>query len=169
MKKTNSISNKSFSQRSRSVLQNAIIMFVCAMTSFLCACTDEGDDIESIWSDKKLKITGCVYNGVQVNGNNAKEFYTHPYFLEMSNGRTFKCVLNAGSVILGTWNADGKSKEIVFKITQNEGVGNTPLSRQAFEILKNARYYSGDSNVMKIHKDDGNFLMLTSNFDWSNG
>lgn len=140
-----------------------VIMLAVAMT--WCSCEDEGDDVSEIFVDKKFKITGCVYNGVNVNGEEAKKFYSNPYYIDFKSG-TFVAELANGRKLSGGWTADGDSRGMRFDIRQNEGEDDV-LSRKVYEIMKNIRTYSGDANVIKLYKDGNNFLILNANFDFN--
>lgn len=140
-----------------------VIMLAVAMT--WCSCEDEGDDVSEIFVDKKFKITGCVYNGVNVNGEEAKKFYSNPYFIDFRSG-TFVAELANGRKLSGGWTADGDSRGMRFDIRQSEGEDDV-LSRKVYEIMKNIRNYSGDANVIKLYRDGNNFLILNANFDFN--
>lgn len=140
-----------------------VIMLAVAMT--WCSCEDEGDDVSEIFVDKKFKITGCVYNGVNVNGEEAKKFYSNPYYIDFRSG-TFVAELANGRKLSGGWTADGDSRGMRFDIRQNEGEDDV-LSRKVYEIMKNIRNYSGDANVIKLYRDGNNFLILNANFDFN--
>lgn len=141
--------------------------FVLMLSAALmwCSCEDEGDDVDEIFVDKKFKITGCVYNGVNVNGEEAKKFYSNPYYIDFKNG-TFVSELASGRKVSGGWTADGESREMKFSVRQSEGEDDV-LSRKVYEILKNVRSYSGDANVVKLCKDGNNFLILNADFDFN--
>lgn len=140
-----------------------VIMLAVAMT--WCSCEDEGDDVSEIFVDKKFKITGCVYNGVNVNGEEAKKFYSNPYYIDFKSG-TFVAELANGRKLSGGWTADGDSRGMRFDIRQSEGEDDV-LSRKVYEIMKNIRNYSGDANVIKLYRDGNNFLILNANFDFN--
>ena len=139
------------------------IMLALALT--WCSCEDEGDDVSEIFVDKKFKITGCVYNGVNVNGEETKKFYSNPYYIDFKSG-AFVAELANGRKVSGGWTADGDSREMRFDIRQNEGEDDV-LSRKVYDIMKNIRNYSGDANVIKLYKDGNNFLILNANFDFN--
>lgn len=132
------------------------------------SCSEDGDDLNELFADKKFKITGCVYNGVNINGMEVKEFYSNPYYLELNAGGSFKCELVSGSLVTGTWRADGENRLMVLNVMNSDGTDKSVLSRQVFEVLRNVGSYSGDSNVMKLYKDKNNFLTLNSDFKWQN-
>lgn len=139
------------------------IMLALALT--WCSCEDEGDDVSEIFVDKKFKITGCVYNGVNVNGEETKKFYSNPYYIDFKIG-AFVAELASGRKLSGGWTADGDSRGMRFDIRQNEGEDDV-LSRKVYEIMKNIRNYSGDANVIKLYKDGNNLLILNANFDFN--
>lgn len=147
------------------VLRTGALVIMLAVALTWCSCEDEGDDVSEIFVDKKFKITGCVYNGVNVNGEEAKKFYSNPYYIDFKNG-TFVAELANGRKLSGGWTADGDSRGIRFDIRQSEGEDDV-LSRKVYEIMKNIRNYSGDANVIKLYRDGNNFLILNANFDFN--
>lgn len=147
------------------VLRAGALVIMLAVALTWCSCEDEGDDVSEIFVDKKFKITGCVYNGVNVNGEEAKKFYSNPYYIDFRSG-TFVAELANGRKLSGGWTADGDSRGMRFDIRQSEGEDDV-LSRKVYEIMKNIRNYSGDANVIKLYRDGNNFLILNANFDFN--
>lgn len=147
------------------VLRTGALVIMLAVAMTWCSCEDEGDDVSEIFVDKKFKITGCVYNGVNVNGEEAKKFYSNPYYIDFKSG-TFVAELANGRKLSGGWTADGDSRGMRFDIRQSEGEDDV-LSRKVYEIMKNIRNYSGDANVIKLYRDGNNFLILNANFDFN--
>lgn len=147
------------------VLRTGALVIMLAVALTWCSCEDEGDDVSEIFVDKKFKITGCVYNGVNVNGEEAKKFYSNPYYIDFRSG-TFVAELANGRKLSGGWTADGDSRGMRFDIRQSEGEDDV-LSRKVYEIMKNIRNYSGDANVIKLYRDGNNFLILNANFDFN--
>ncbi len=147
------------------VLRTGALVIMLAVALTWCSCEDEGDDVSEIFVDKKFKITGCVYNGVNVNGEEAKKFYSNPYYIDFRSG-TFVAELANGRKLSGGWTADGDSRGMRFDISQSEGEDDV-LSRKVYEIMKNIRNYSGDANVIKLYRDGNNFLILNANFDFN--
>lgn len=147
------------------VLRTGALVIMLAVALTCCSCEDEGDDVSEIFVDKKFKITGCVYNGVNVNGEEAKKFYSNPYYIDFNSG-TFVAELANGRKLSGGWTADGDSRGMRFDIRQSEGEDDV-LSRKVYEIMKNIRNYSGDANVIKLYRDGNNFLILNANFDFN--
>ncbi len=127
------------------------------------ACSDDGDDVEMIFTgkDKSWYVTGLMYNGVGLNGEEVKEFYSNPYYLKFDNN-SVSGALATGSELVGYWSADGDSRRLTIKIQHYTAGKATPLSTKVFDIIKNATSYSGDSNVMKIKKDANNYIMLNA-------
>lgn len=147
------------------VLRAGALVIMLAVALTWCSCEDEGDDVSEIFVDKKFKITGCVYNGVNVNGEEAKKFYSNPYYIDFKSG-TFVAELANGRKLSGGWTADGDSRGMRFDIRQSEGEDDV-LSRKVYEIMKNIRNYSGDANVIELYRDGNNFLILNANFDFN--
>ena len=136
------------------------VIFICIFGLLQTSCSEDGDDINAILGDKLLKVTGCVYNGVNVNGEAVKEFYSNPYIFKMSSAGSFECELTKGSHIYGLWQANGNTRSIKLDVKRIDGVVSTELGRHVYEIVENAQRYSGDSNVLKFYKDSRNFITL---------
>lgn len=146
------------STRLSSIVQTALAIAIAMFT--LVGCNDE-DDVEMIFAGKQWKITGATINGVSLNSE-VKELYANPYYINFTQS-TFSASLAEGSSMTGTWQAEGKNKTIRMNIASNNSTDNTVLSRNIYSIIKDARYYSGDANVAKIHKDANNFIILNAN------
>jgi len=152
------------------VFLNFILLLIIALIPSLLAtsCQNE-DDIDAIFNGKTWFITGGCINGTNIKGDDLKSIYANAnsYFLTFS-ASTFGGVLVAGSNVSGTWKADGKDQSIFLNFQSESNVNLSPLSSNIYNILKNAKYYSGDVNVLRISQDDYNYIRLTSNKNTSN-
>jgi len=152
------------------VFLNFILLLIIALIPSLLAtsCQNE-DDIDAIFNGKTWFITGGCINGNNIKGDDLKSIYANAnsYFLTFS-ASTFGGVLVAGSNVSGTWKADGKDQSIFLNFQSESNVNLSPLSSNIYNIMKNAKYYSGDVNVLRISQDDYNYIRLTSNKNTSN-
>lgn len=152
------------------VFLNFILLLIIALIPSLLAtsCQNE-DDIDAIFNGKTWFITGGCINSTNIKGDDLKSIYANAnsYFLTFS-ASTFGGVLVAGSNVSGSWKADGKDQSIFLNFQSESNVNLSPLSSNIYNILKNAKYYSGDVNVLRISQDDYNYIRLTSNKNTSN-
>lgn len=135
------------------------IMMMCLL---LIACSND-DDINEIFINNRFKITGLTYNG-QKTVKDVKEFYevNDTYWIAFSQS-AITGVLQPGMKIEGTWNADGKSRELSINLTSPRSAeGASDICSKVFSILTHATSYSGDKNVMKIKWDNGSFIEMSS-------
>ena len=141
-------------------LSTLIIVFA---SSLLMTGCDNEDDIDELFIGKTWKITGATFNGVSINGDDIKELYAIPNTYKISfSSITFNGTLVSGSSFRGTWNADGKSRNLTLQMQQQSGIEINRLSQQIFEVLNNSTRYGGDSNIIIIYKDNTNFIRLSS-------
>lgn len=138
------------------------ILLLIILLPFLWGCNDE-DDINAIFSgtwklnnfyrtdDWKDDNSGTpIY---PYNSDELKEIITGKYRMSFSD-RSFTAI---GSTELnnlaGTWTADGKKNTINFVITVSTNESSV-IGKHFFEAIKNAAYYSGDINFLKLYPED---------------
>ncbi len=136
-----------------------LLMLVCG-TSFT-SCSDDGDDIEEIFQGKTWYVTGAKVNGLNINGQDLKQFYSNPYYMKFTNN-SVSGVLEQGSEFSGYWQADGESRTLKISINNYTEGNSTPLSKQVYDILRNTSTYAGDANVLYIKKNENNYIMLNT-------
>lgn len=75
---------------------------------------------------------------------------------------TFAFTTKSGTTITGYWQAD--NKERTFSCSQvrvsNGSIDGDDTARRAEKIFKNARYYEGDSNYLKIMIQKNSFMQF---------
>ncbi len=139
--------------------QIGIILSLCML---LAACSRE-DDVNEIFVGNRFKITGLTYNG-QKTVKDVKEFYevNDTYWISFSQ-MTVTGVLQSGMVVEGTWSADGSNRQLTIHLTSPTNAnGASDICNKVFNILKNATSYSGDSNVLRIKRDNSTYIELSS-------
>ena len=93
-----------------------------------------------------------------------KEFYevNGTYWIAFSQS-TITGVLQPGMTIEGTWNANGKNRELTIDlISPKNANGASDICSKVFSIIKNATSYSGDKNVLRIKRNGDSFIELSS-------
>lgn len=136
-----------------------MILMTCLL---LLACSTD-DDIEEIFIGNRFKITGLTYNG-QKTVKDVKEFYeaNDTYWIAFSQS-AITGVLQPGMTIEGTWNANGKNRELTIDlISPKNANGASDICSKVFSIIKNATSYSGDKNVLRIKRNGDSFIELSS-------
>ena len=133
------------------------------MTCLLLLACSTDDDIEEIFIGNRFKITGLTYNG-QKTVKDVKEFYeaNDTYWIAFSQS-AITGVLQPGMTIEGTWNANGKNRELTIDlISPKNANGASDICSKVFSIIKNATSYSGDKNVLRIKRNGDSFIELSS-------
>jgi len=146
-------------------LTQKILCFTC-LTLSLCmaaACDDE-DDIGSIFSGKTWYVSGGEINGNPIVGDNLKSIYAvaSTYMIYFSADQSFTGVLAQGSSIAGTWKANGKNNSMTLQFSKSDNVNASALSNNIYNVLKDAKSYSGDENNIMIKEDSHNYIRFTN-------
>ncbi len=137
-----------------------LLTVVCLMA--MPSCSSE-DDVTEIFNGRRFKITGLTYNGTKVISD-VKQFYEdeNTYYI-VFNSRTFTGALQAGTVIEGTWNANGDTRSFSMAFGNATSLtGANSMCNNVYNVLVNATSYSGDSNVLRIIKDKDTYIELSS-------
>lgn len=128
------------------------------------SCNDE-DDIKAIFVGKTWKLSNYYTTTNWKDDDDRKPVYTFPegkdaleaintagkYVITFSE-KTF-AAQGGDNNFSGTWEADGKKNTLVFHITSSTSPS-SKLSKDFFEAVKNAGYYRGDANIIKIYAED---------------
>ena len=133
------------------------------MTCLLLLACSTDDDIEEIFIGNRFKITGLTYNG-QKTVKDVKEFYevNDTYWIAFSQS-AITGVLQPGMTIEGTWNANGKNRELTIDLISPKNANRaSDICSKVFSIIKNATSYSGDKNVLRIKRNGDSFIELCS-------
>ena len=140
-----------------------LLLLIVLLPVLIATSCSSSDDLDAIFYGKTWYIHGVTINGKKVVSE-IKEIYETPGTYQINfTPSTFTGILTSGSTISGTWSADGKKQSIMLHFDKQDGVNQTELSSNIFQILKSATSYSGDVNVLKISKDKNNFIELSSN------
>lgn len=131
---------------------------LCLLMPLLTGCSNE-DDVSDIFVGRTWYITGATINGQSIDGDELKELYTNTdsYFLTFAL-QTFSGRLVAGSTISGTWTVDGKDHTISLQVSQAYNTDASVVSRNIYNVLRNAATYSGDTHQIIIYADKQNFV-----------
>lgn len=135
------------------------------MSVFTISC-DTSDDIDLIFIGKTWYMMGGKLNGTELNSevSNFYEQGSSGYQLSFQSD-AFVGELTPGKKFSGTWKADGKTRDLSLKI-KNEASLSSTFDHNIYAVLKDIKYYSGDSKVMTIYADKNNYLRL--NFERPN-
>lgn len=127
----------------------------------LAGCKNE-DDIEEIFVGKTWYITGGYVQGRPLAGDDLHTLCqsSQEYLVSFSQD-TFTGVLS-GTTYAGKWEANGKKRSFRLEIRQ-EANPQSQLDRLIYSTMKNATRYEGDSNIIRLHADDGNYINLSIN------
>ena len=136
------------------------LLYLLLALPLLWGCNNE-DDVNEIFASGTWNV-GNFYNGGDWNKVNdgARPKYTKEEDIKALNALTVS-FLEDGSLqgkiatgtISGKWAADGDKRTI--SITQLKYNGTpTSKSKELVEALKNAAYYKGDSNYLKLAPQD---------------
>jgi len=141
-------------------IETVMLIFVCMMAMSSC---DNEDDVTEIFSGRRFKITGLTYNGTKINSE-VSQFYEgeNTYYI-LFNALTFTGVLQSGTIIEGTWKADGDTRSLSMTFGNNTSLtGANAMCNNVYNVLRNATSYSGDKNVIRIIKDKDTYIELSS-------
>lgn len=125
-----------------------------------CSCSQE-DDLTEIFVGKTWYMLGGELNGSALNGANVSQFYnsgSSAYTIAFQT-TTFTGTLSGGSTFSGTWTANGKTHSLSLNIKQSPSNLST-FDHDVFAVIKNLKYYEGDSQVLNLHEDKENFIRL---------
>ena len=137
-----------------------ILYLLLALPLLLTSCEKE-DDVNEIFVSGTWNV-GNFYHGGQwskYENDGAKVKYTREEDIKALNAMTitfnedgsFQGKTSAGP-FTGKWAVDGKKRTI--SITQLRGNVSMGKSKEFIDALKNAAYYKGDSNYLKLAPED---------------
>lgn len=137
------------------------LLFILLALPFLGSCQE--DDIEDIFVESGTWNVGNFYTGgkwERYDNDGAKAVYTNNEDIKAMNSMTIIFQSDgtiSGSLINGTfsgrWTANGKDRTIQIS---NVKTSTTPSGKgkELIEALKNAAFYKGDANYLKIAPED---------------
>lgn len=137
------------------------LLFILLVLPFWGSCQE--DDIEDIFVESGTWNVGNFYTGgkwERYDNDGAKAVYTNNEDIKAMNSMTIIFQSDgtiSGSLINGTfsgrWTANGKDRTIQIS---NVKTSTTPSGKgkELIEALKNAAFYKGDANYLKIAPED---------------
>lgn len=142
-----------------------IIQIATALALLTCltlAC-DKQDDVTEIFTGHRFKITGITWSGIKTV-KEVSQFYAEgsTYWVSF-NAQSVYGVLQSGSTIEGTWQAEGKHRHLTISLNRPQSAdGMSELCTMVYRVLRDATRYSGDKNVLRIYKTDDTYIDLSS-------
>lgn len=133
----------------------------------LASCVRE-DDIDEIFTDRSWYMIGGELNDVALNSE-VKSFYRDEndrpygrtaYYVHFSKDN-FSIMLSPGEEYVGTWKADGRNRTLMMHIKNVHSPSKT-FDRNIYSVLKNIKYYEGDTNYIILYADKNNFIRLNN-------
>lgn len=134
-------------------------IFIVAVTAVLAISCNKEDDIDEIFIGNTWYVRSAVLNGTSLSQKEMNSLYDSDdsywlYFDQM----TFSGKMDAPSSYSGTWSVDAKNGKISFHVTNENNMNANNTSRTIYTIIKNASYYKGDSNVLRIYMDKDSYV-----------
>ena len=133
-----------------------IKIFSLLLMSMLFASCDTGDDLEDIFISHPWTLS-YFKEGVNITSPKNDAAYKMTFYDE-----TFVLTTKNGVTITGNWTADNKDRTFVCsKVRVNGGsIRGDSIAQKAEHILKNARYYEGDTNWLQIQIQKNIFMQF---------
>lgn len=136
------------------------LLYILILLPFLWSCNDE-DDIDAIFIsgtwDVRNFFTGGDWNKTN---DKARPVYTKEEDFKVLNQMTVTFLSDgivqgqtANGPFSASWKADGKERTVQISDIKTT-VTPTGKSKELIEALKNARFYKGDSNYLKLAPED---------------
>ena len=136
------------------MIKTKIISSLLLLSSILVSC-DSGDDLKEIFLSHTWSLSFFKDGSITSPPKNSS--YTLKF-----HDTTFTFTTGSGATITGYWQAD--NKERTFSCSQvkvsNGSIAGDSIALKAEFFLKNARYYEGDSNFLKIMSRTNNFMQF---------
>lgn len=138
------------------LLQTALIT---AFAVILTAGCSKEDDIDEIFIGNTWYVRSAMLNGTSLSQKEMNSLYDSDdsYWIYFDQ-TTFSGKMDAPSSYSGTWSVDAKNGDISFHITSEVNMNANTTSRTIYTIIKNASYYKGDSNVLRIYMDKDSYV-----------
>ena len=131
------------------------IILLLLLSATLVSC-ESGDDLTEIFKSHTWKLSYFREGNrnISPSGNSA---YTLKFY-----DTTFAFTTKSGATITGYWQAD--NKERTFRCSQvkvnNGSIAGDSTALKAEKIFKEAKYYEGDTNYLKIKIQNNNFMQF---------
>ena len=129
------------------------MLLLLSLTIVSC---DNGDDLTEIFQSHTWNMAFFYENGIRTSPSKDSK-----YTLKFHDS-TFEFTTNSGATITGYWQADNKKR--TFRCSQvkvnNGSIEADEIASKAEKIFKDARYYEGDSNFLKIMIQENIFMQF---------
>lgn len=139
------------------------VALLCSIViSLFCSCS-KGDDVDEIFRDKTMYITGGLVFNNRLQGADLKELCASPsaYCIYFGDG-VYSLTLAEGITMSGQWRVDGDKHIIHFSDVRIPGNTGLSLSYRIANVFDKAVSYSGDANLVTIIQDEQNRVVLSA-------
>lgn len=144
-------------------MRQIIILILVLTPLFTLSSCDKDDDIDEIFNGRRFKVTGITYNGQKTISEVSQLYESANTYYIVFNSLTFQGVLQAGTIIEGTWKANGNSRSFSMTFSNiTDLTGANAMCNNVYNVLRNATSYSGDKNIIRIIKDKDTYIELSS-------
>lgn len=134
------------------------------MLPFFCSCNDE-DNVQKIFQGA-WKLNNFYLTSNWKNDKDRKPVYEKleewnkmSTFNIVFEESTFNVQIGESNRFSGTWSADGKDHTFYLRITEGNTSSNDAMIQKFITDLQNARYYDGDSNMLRLYNPERNAYM----------
>lgn len=132
------------------------IILSLLLLSFTFVSCDSGDDLTEIFKSHTWKLS-YFREGNRNTSPSSNSTYTLKFY-----DTTFAFTTKNGATITGYWQAD--NKERTFRCSQvkvnNGSIAGDSTALKAEKFFKEARYYEGDTNYLKIKIQNNDFMQF---------
>lgn len=144
-------------------MKKAIYIVLYLTLDLLAVSCSLEDDINEIFVSKTWYMTGGRLNSQDLN-KDVKNFYSdagrNAYNIHFVEGK-FTGTLSTGLNFEGRWNVNPKTQDLSLVFTKEPNVSET-FDHNIYSVLKNIKYYEGDSNYLILYSDKNNFIRLNN-------
>lgn len=136
-------------------MKTKIILALLTLSMIFTSC-DNGDDLNDIFLNHSWTLS-FIKEGKKVAAPAFNTEYTMTFY-----ETTFVLTTRNGSTIEGEWIADRiertlKIRELGYSLGK---IGEDEIAIKAITMLRNIRYYEGDSNWLQIQVDKNNYIQF---------
>lgn len=137
------------------MIKTKIILSLLLLSVTLVSC-DSGDDLTEIFKSHTWKLSYF-----REGNRNTSPSNNSTYTLKFHD-TTFAFTTKSGATITGYWQAD--NKERTFRCSQvkvnNGSIAGDSTALKAEKFFKEAKYYEGDTNYLKIKIQNNSFMQF---------
>ncbi len=137
------------------MIKTRIILSLLLLSVTLASC-DSGDDLREIFLNRTWSLS-FFKEGTRITSPSGNSAYTLKFY-----DTTFAFTTTNGTTITGEWQADNKERTFsCSKVRVSNGsIAGDSIATKAEKFFKNARYYEGDSNFLKIMSQKNTFMQF---------